>query len=36
MALIKTNDEEGQLKSLYFSSKLIKFNAPVRKISDVR
>jgi hypothetical protein len=36
MALVKTNDESGQLKSLYFSSKLVKFNAPVRKTSEVK
>lgn len=31
MALVKTNDEEGNLKSVYFSSKVLKFNAPVKK-----
>jgi hypothetical protein len=31
MALVKTNDEAGELKSVYFSSKVLKFNAPVRK-----
>jgi len=31
MALVKTNDEAGELKSVYFSSKALKFNAPVRK-----
>jgi hypothetical protein len=31
MALQKTNDENGDLQSLYFSSKLLKFNAPVKK-----
>lgn len=31
MTLVKNNDEEGDLKSLYFSSSLIKFNAPVKK-----
>lgn len=31
MALVKTNDQSGDLKSLYFSSKLLKFNAPVKK-----
>ena len=31
MALVRTNDDSGELKSLYFSSRLIKFNAPVRK-----
>ena len=31
MALQKTNDENGELQSLYFSSKMLKFNAPVKK-----
>jgi len=31
MALVKTSDEEGELQSLYFSSKVLKFNAPVKK-----
>jgi hypothetical protein len=31
MALDKTNDENGELKSVYFSSKILKFNAPVKK-----
>ncbi len=31
MALEKTNDENGELKSVYFSSRILKFNAPVRK-----
>ena len=31
MALVKTNDQAGELKSVYFSSKLLKFNAPVKK-----
>ena len=31
MALVKTNDNAGELKSLYFSSKILKFNAPVKK-----
>lgn len=31
MALVKINDEEGYLKSIYFSSRLLKVNAPVRK-----
>lgn len=31
MALEKTNDENGELKSVYFSSKILKFNAPVKK-----
>jgi hypothetical protein len=31
MALDKKNDENGQLKSVYFSSKILKFNAPIKK-----
>ncbi|MBA4321348.1 MAG: hypothetical protein C0408_00875 [Odoribacter sp.] len=31
MSLQKTRDEKGELKSLYFSSKILKFNAPVKK-----
>lgn len=31
MALDKRNDENGDLKSVYFSSRIIKFNAPVKK-----
>ena len=31
MSLQKTKDEKGDLKSLYFSSKILKFNAPVKK-----
>jgi hypothetical protein len=31
MSLDKTRDETGELKSLYFSSKILKFNAPVKK-----
>jgi len=31
MALDEKNDENGELKSIYFSSKLLKFNAPVKK-----
>jgi hypothetical protein len=31
MALSKNNDENGELKSVYFSSKILKFNAPVKK-----
>jgi hypothetical protein len=34
MALVKTNDDAGELKSLYFSSKILKFNAPVRKTTE--
>jgi hypothetical protein len=33
MSLQKTRDEKGDLKSLYFSSKILKFNAPVKKVS---
>ena len=32
MSLQKTRDEKGDLKSLYFSSKILKFNAPVKKV----
>jgi hypothetical protein len=31
MALDEKKDENGELKSVYFSSKLLKFNAPVKK-----
>lgn len=31
MALEKNNDEDGELRSVYFSSKILKFNAPVKK-----
>jgi hypothetical protein len=31
MALEKNNDENGELRSVYFSSKILKFNAPVKK-----
>lgn len=31
MALEKKNDENGNLKSVYFSSRMLKFNAPVKK-----
>jgi hypothetical protein len=31
MALDKKNDQNGQLKSVYFSSRILKFNAPVKK-----
>jgi len=31
MALEKNNDENGELSSVYFSSKLLKFNSPVKK-----
>jgi hypothetical protein len=31
MALDERNDENGELKSVYFSSKILKFNTPVKK-----
>jgi hypothetical protein len=31
MALDEKNDENGELRSVYFSSKILKFNAPVKK-----
>jgi len=31
MALSCINDEKGELRSVYFSSKILKFNAPVKK-----
>jgi hypothetical protein len=31
MALTEKNDEAGNLKSVYFSSRILKFNAPVKK-----
>lgn len=31
MALGRNNDENGDLKSVYFSSKMLKFNVPVKK-----
>ena len=31
MALDRKSDENGDLKSVYFSSRIIKFNAPVKK-----
>jgi hypothetical protein len=33
MTLKRTTDENGDVKSVYFSSKLIKFNAPVKKVA---
>ncbi len=33
MALYKNTDEKGDLKSVYFSSKILKFNAPVKKVN---
>jgi len=31
MSLVKTTGEEGEMKSFYFSSRVLKFNAPVKK-----
>jgi hypothetical protein len=31
MALVKTSDDEGEPTSFYFSSRVLKFNAPVKK-----
>jgi hypothetical protein len=36
MALVKTNDEQGELKSIYFSSRVLKFNAPVKKAESAQ
>jgi hypothetical protein len=36
MALDKKNDEYGELKSVYFSSKILKFNAPVKKTETLQ
>jgi hypothetical protein len=36
MALDKRSDENGQLKSVYFSSKILKFSAPVKKSEPVQ
>jgi hypothetical protein len=36
MALDKRNDDNGELKSVYFSSKMLKFNAPVKKNESLR
>ena len=36
MALDKRNDENGELKSVYFSSKILKFNAPIKKTESLR
>jgi hypothetical protein len=35
MSLQKTRDSIGDIKSLYFSSKILKFNTPVRKVQLV-
>ena len=34
MALNEKNDENGDLKSVYFSSKILKFNTPVKKYAS--
>src|SRR4030042_2036989 len=31
MALVKTTDDEGEMQSYYFSSRVLRFNAPVKK-----
>lgn len=36
MALNERKDDNGDLKSVYFSSKILKFNAPVKKLSDTK
>lgn len=36
MQLDKRNDENGELESVYFSSKMLKFNAPVKKSEAVQ
>jgi hypothetical protein len=36
MALDKRNDGNGELRSVYFSSKMLKFNAPVKKTESLR
>lgn len=36
MALDERKDENGKLKSVYFSSKILKFNAPVKKGEPVK
>jgi hypothetical protein len=36
MALENVNDENGNLKSVYFSSKILKFNAPIKKTQPSR
>jgi hypothetical protein len=36
MALDEKKDEKGELKSLYFSSKILKFNAPIKKSEPVQ
>lgn len=34
MALVRTSDEDGEPKSVYFSSAILKFNVPVKKSSS--
>jgi len=34
MALVKTQDENGELRSLYFSSGILKFNAPFKQTEE--
>jgi hypothetical protein len=36
MALDERKDPEGNLRSVYFSSKMLKFNAPVKKTEELR
>ena len=36
MALDQNNDENGELRSVYFSSKILKFNAPVKKTEPLQ
>lgn len=36
MALSRNNDENGDVKSVYFSSKMLKFNVPVKKSTSSR
>jgi hypothetical protein len=36
MALEKTSDSTGNVKSLYFSSRVLKFNAPVKKAIELQ
>ncbi len=34
LALYRNTDENGEVTSVYFSSRLLKFNAPVKKVTD--
>jgi hypothetical protein len=36
MALEKTSDSLGNVKSVYFSSRVLKFNAPLKKITELQ